>query len=199
MKVPFARIAREYRKALIPVGVLFAINVVLLIAVVLQLVQRVSANEERAQTAARAAALAQAEFQKAEALREGKARATTDLDTFYRQVLPVDVEAARRVVQSKTRRLATAHDVRYERGQSDTEDVHESSLERLVSKVALTGAWDDIRGFVYELETAPEFIVIDNVAIAEGLETNAPLALSMELSTYYRLPAARARASANGR
>jgi Tfp pilus assembly protein PilO len=199
MKVSFARIAREYRKALIPVGILFAINVVLLIAVVLPLVQRVSANEERAETAARVEALAQAEFQKAEALREGKARATTDLDTFYRQVLPVDVEAARRVVQSKTRRLATAHDVRYERGQSDTEDVHESSLERLVSSVSLSGAWDDLRGFIYELETAPEFIVIDNVEIAEGLDTNAPLALSMELSTYYRLPTARARARANGR
>jgi Tfp pilus assembly protein PilO len=199
MRVSIARIAREYRKALIPLGILFAINVVLLIAVVLPLVQRVAANEQRAETAARQEASARAEFQRAEALREGKARATTDLDTFYRQVLPVDVEAARLVVQSKPRRLASAHEVQYERGQSDTEAIRGSALARLVTAISLSGSWDDIRGFIYELETAPEFIVIDNVAITEGMDTNAPLSLTMELSSYYRVPAGPARASANGR
>ena len=199
MKVPFSRIAREYRKGLIPLGIVLATNLVLLAVVVLPLAQRVSANEERAETAARAELSAQAEFRKAEALREGKARASTDLDKFYQQVLPVDVEAARLVVQSKPRRLASSHEVRYERGQSDTESVRESSLERFVTSIALTGSWDDIRGFIYELETAPDFIVIDHIAIAEGLDTNAPLELSMELSTYYRARTARTRASANGR
>jgi Tfp pilus assembly protein PilO len=196
MKVPISRIAREYRKALIPLGILFAINVALLIAVVLPLGQRVKTNEQRADTAARAEAAAYAEFQKAEALREGKARATKDLDTFYRQVLPADVEAARLVVQSKPRRLASAHDVFYGRSQSDTVEVRESTLERLFSSIELAGSWDDIRGFIYALETAPEFIVIENVAIAEGSDANAPLSLSMELSTYYRSPTARASTNA---
>jgi Tfp pilus assembly protein PilO len=194
MKVSISRVAREYRKALIPLGILLAINVVLLIAVVLPLGQRVSTNEDRAERAALAEATARAEFQKAEALRDGKARATRDLDTFYRQVLPSDVETARLVVQSKPRRLASAHDVYYARGQSDTLEMRESTLERFVSKISLAGSWDDIRGFIYELETAAEFIVIDNVEIAEGLDANSPLALSMEISTYYRAPAARARA-----
>ena len=199
MKVSISRIAREYRKALIPLGILLAINVGLLIVVVLPLAQRVLSNEQRAERAAREEAAAQAAFQKAEALREGKARATRDLDTFYQQVLPADVEAARLVVQSKPRRLASAHDVHYNRGQSDTLEIKDSTLERFVTSIALSGSWDDVRGFIYELETAPEFIVIDNVAIQEGLEANAPLALAMEISTYYRAPTARARAIGNDR
>lgn len=195
MKVSISRIAREYRKALIPLGILLATNVVLLIAVVLPLGQRVKTNEQRAATAASAEANAYAEFQKAEALREGKARATKDLETFYRQVLPADVEAGRLVVQSKPRRLAAAHDVFFGRSQTDTVENRDSTLERLISSVSLAGSWDDIRGFIYALETAPEFIVIENVAIAEA-DANAPLSLSMDLSTYYRSPAARASANA---
>lgn len=199
MKVSISRVAREYRKALVPLGILFAVNLVLLIAVVLPMTQRASAKEQHAQTAAQAEATAYAEFKKAEAMREGKARATKDLDTFYRQVLPADVEAARLIVSSKTRRLAAAHDVFYDRGNSDTEAIRESTLERFISSIALAGDWDDIRGFIYALETAPEFIVIDNVAIAEGFDANSPLSLSMDLSTYYRSPTARTRTSSNGR
>ena len=199
MKVSISRIAREYRKALVPLAILFAVNVVLLIAVVLPMTQRASAKEQHAQTAAQAEATAHAEFKKAEAMREGKARATKDLDTFYRQVLPSDVEAARLIVSSKPRRLASAHDVFYDRGNMDTEAIRESTLERFVSSIALAGDWDDIRGFIYALETAPEFIVIDNVAITEGTDTNSPLSLSVDLSTYYRGRAVRTRTGADGR
>ena len=199
MRVPLTRIAREYRKALVPLGILLAVSIALLVLIVLPLAQRVSSNEERAQAAARAESAALAEFRKAEALREGRARATSDLAMFYKQVLPVDVEAAQRIVQSKPRRLATAHDVHYARAQSDTEDVRESSLERLSSAISLSGSWEDIRAFIYELETAPEFIVIDNVAITEGTDSNSPLSLSVDLSTYYRGRAVRTRTGADGR
>jgi hypothetical protein len=114
-------------------------------------------------------------------------------------VLPADVEAARLVVQSKPRRLAQAHDVFYGRGSSTTEEMRGSTLERFVTSISLEGDWDDIRGFIYALETAPEFIVIDNVAIAEGFDTNSPLSLSVDLSTYYRAATLRTGAISNGR
>lgn len=197
--VPFSRVLREHRAALLPLGIVLAINLAVLLVVVLPLSRLAAANEQRAETAARAAASAHAEFAQAEATREGKSRATADLETFYRQVLPADVEQARRIVQSKTIRLAESHDVQYERGTSDTEAIRESSLERFRNSIALSGLWDDIRSFIYALETAPEFVVIDNIVLAEGVDTNAPLSISVELSTYYRAPAARARAGANGR
>jgi hypothetical protein len=53
---------------------------------------------------------------------------------------------------------------------------------------SLAGDWDDIRQLIYDIETGPDFIVIDNVGLSEGSEPNAPLALELQLSTYYRVP-----------
>lgn len=188
--VAWARVAREHRAALLPLGIVLGINLVLLFAVVLPLSRRVAANEQRAQTAAQAEATAAEEFRRAEAVREGKTRATADLETFYRQVLPVDVAAARRIVQGKIVRLAEAHDVEYSRSSSDTEEIKESTLQRFTVSMTLAGNYEDIRAFIYELETAPEFVVIENLVLQEGLNTTDQLKLSWELSTYFRAPGA---------
>ncbi len=52
---------------------------------------------------------------------------------------------------------------------------------------SLTGDWDDIRQLIYEIETGADFVVIDNVRLVEGAEANAPLSLTLDLSTYYRV------------
>ncbi len=184
--VPWSRVLHEHRKALLPLAIVLVINLVLLLLIVLPLSRRVEANERRAVTAARSATVAEAEFRRAEALREEKSRATTDLDTFYKDVLPADVESARRTVQSKTIRVADAHRVDYQRGASNTDEVPKSSLERFTYALTLSGSYDNIRAFIYDLETAPEFVIIDNIVLAEGTDSNAPLSLSVELSTYYR-------------
>jgi hypothetical protein len=184
--VPWSRVAHEHRRALVPLGIVLAINVVVLLVVVLPLSRRAAANEQRAITVGRAEAVADAEFRRAQALREEKSRASADLETFYKEVLPADVESARRTAQSKTMRVADAHNVKYQRGASDTDAVPESSLERFKCSLTLSGSYDNIRAFLYDLETATEFVVIDNIVLAEGADTNAPLSLSVELSTYYR-------------
>jgi hypothetical protein len=194
--IHWPRVVREHRTALVPLGVVLAINVIVLIAVVLPLGRRVAANEQRAEQAARAEASALAEYRDAEAIREGKAQATKDLETFYSEVLPANVAAARRTLHSKIQALAREHDVDYRRGSSDTETVPKSALERMMFSLTLTGEYDDIRAMIYELETAPEFIVIDNIVLSEGQRANEPLSWSLELSTYYRTAAA--KAGANG-
>jgi hypothetical protein len=118
--IAWARVLREYRKALVPLGLVLAINLVVLAAVVLPLSRRVAANEQRATQAARAEQTARAEFNAAEALRDGKAQATKDLETFYDVVLPSNVAAARRVLNSKILSLAKEHGVDFESGASDT-------------------------------------------------------------------------------
>lgn len=184
--VPLARVLREYRTALVPLGIVLAANVIVLVAVVLPLSQRVSANQVRAETSDRALAAAEREFKQAEAVREGKTRATADLETFYRQVLPADAAAARRITHVKPRQRAREFDVRYERGATEEEEIDDSVLERQTVSMTLSGDYDDIRAFIYALETSPDFVVIDNVVLGEGSGSNAPLALSLELSTYYR-------------
>jgi Tfp pilus assembly protein PilO len=197
--VPLARVMREYRAAIVPLGVVLAINVGVLILGVLPLSQRVSVNEQRAVAAERQRALAQAEFRRAEALREGKAQATDDLEKFYKEILPTDVAAARRVLQLRLQQKARDHGVEYQSGGSTEESLNKSALLRLSIQMRLSGSYDDIRAFIYALETAPDFVVIDNVKLAEGVDSNAPLAVALEVSTYYRAPAPAApRTGANG-
>lgn len=72
-------------------------------------------------------------------------------------------------------------------GGSVAEEIRDSTLQRLRVQVSLEGDWDDIRQLIYEIETGPDFIVIDNVALSEGEGGTAPLALELEISTYYRV------------
>ena len=44
----------------------------------------------------------------------------------------------------------------------------------------------EIRSFVHALETAPEFVVIDNVQLAEEGDTGEGLELTLALSTFFR-------------
>ncbi len=193
--IPIGRIVREHRAALLPLAVVLAINAAVLGAVVLPLSRRVAANEIRAAAAERAQAAAAAEFKAAESVRDGKTRASTDLDTFYTQVLPADVAAARRMTHVKFQQKAREHDVQYQRGSTSEEQLRGSTLNRLTVSMTLTGDYDDIRALIYELEASPDFFVIDNVKLTEGSDQSAPLAVDLDVSTYFRM----ARPESNGR
>ena len=51
--------------------------------------------------------------------------------------------------------------------------------------MVLSGTYADMRDFMYQLETAPEFVVIDNVQLAGG-DGDGSLVVTLDLSTYYR-------------
>ncbi len=196
--VPLSRVLREHRSAILPLVAVLAINLIVLAVVVVPLSQRAASNETRAAAAQRAEAAAEREHKQAEAFREGKSRATADLETFYKQVLPVDSTAARRITHLKPQQRAREHRVLYERGATEEETVDDSSLERQTVTMTLSGSWDDIRAFIYTLETSADFVVIDNVVIQEGTGGNAALSLDLDLTTYYhsdRAITARARTS----
>jgi Tfp pilus assembly protein PilO len=184
--VPLARVLREQRRWLIPLTAIIVINIGVLIGVVLPMARSVDAGERRGATADKALADATKDLKEAQATRDGQAQATTDLDTFYRQVLPADVATARRITHVKLSQLARAHDVTFERSQANIEAIKKSQLERLMVSYDLAGNWNDIRQFIYEIETGPEFVVIDNVVLSEGTDGNAPLSLTLEVSTYFR-------------
>jgi type IV pilus assembly protein PilO len=199
-KVPLARVLREHRAALLPLGVVLLANLGVLLVLVLPLSARVSTNEQRATAAERQRVVAQAELKRAEALRDGKAQATQDLDTFYKQVLPGNVTAARRILLLHAQQLAREFNVLFQSSGTNEDEVEKSTLLRLTSQMRLSGDYEDIRGFIYALETSPDFLVIDKFALAEGIDQNAPLTVTLEVSTYYRSPqSAVARTGGNGR
>ena len=54
--------------------------------------------------------------------------------------------------------------------------------------MVLQGDYGNLRQFIFELETAPEFVIIDGVTLTQA-DTSKPLTLTLDLSTYYRLGA----------
>jgi Tfp pilus assembly protein PilO len=183
--VPLGRVLREHRAALVPLGIVLAINVVVLGALVVPLSRNVVGNEARADAASRAQQTAAAEAGEAERLREGKARTTSDLERFYAEVLPPDVAAARRLMQLGFQQKARAHGVRFQRSSTNEEELRDSALDRLTASMTLSGSYDDIRALLFDLEEAPDFVVIDNLVLSDGNASDS-LTLVLEVSTYFR-------------
>jgi Tfp pilus assembly protein PilO len=195
--VPLGRVLGDHRRWLVPAGIVLAINVLVLVLVVVPLQRSVESGSARADASGQSLREAMADLRDAEATRDGQAQATTDLDRFYAEVLPVDFASARRITHVKLQQLARSHDVTFESGSTSSEELEDSTLERLHVNYALSGDWDDIRQLIYEVETGPDFIVIDNLQLVEG-EVNAPLSLSLDLSTYYRTRNAQGAPGARG-
>jgi len=170
------------------------VNLIVLAAVVWPQAGRVSAAEQQAAAAERQRVAAEAELKRTEALRDGQRQATEDLRTFYEKVLPANVAEARRLLQLKLRQQAQVHGVEYQGGGTTEEEIRDSELLRLTTRMRLSGEYRDIRALIYELETSEDFLVLENLQLAEGIDQNAPLSLSLDVSTYY-LAARRATAA----
>lgn len=141
---------------------------------------------DRAVAASAALKAAETDSRLARALVDGKSRADEELNAFYQKVLPTDLSAARRMTYVNLPALARKANVKYEaRRVSVDEKDKDSHLGHLVIRMQLQGDYEDIRNFIYQLETAPEFVIIDDVTITEGA-VNDPKALTIDLSTYYR-------------
>lgn len=186
-EVPWSRVIADHRRALVPVGLVLAINIAVLMLVVVPLRRSVASGTSQANESAVALNAAIADLREAEAMRDGQAQAGTDLEKFYSDVLPANLAEARRMTFLKLNQLARSHDVRMQRGAASTEQLRNSPLERLSVNYSLEGDWEDIRQLIYEIETGPDFLVIDNVGLSEGEGGGAPLSLVLEISTYYRV------------
>ena len=122
----------------------------------------------------------------AQATVDGKRRADEELKKFYKDVLPADSASARRIAYTRLEQLARRFGLRPARTGTDPGTDEESALARLLVTMVVAGDYRNIREFIYELESSPEFVVIENVALAQSEEANAPLVLTIEVATYYR-------------
>jgi hypothetical protein len=64
----------------------------------------------------------------------------------------------------------------------------DSRLGLLKIDTSWQGDYGSVRRFIYELESAPAFVIIDGLTLAQA-DPAQPLTLSLHLSTYYRLGA----------
>jgi Tfp pilus assembly protein PilO len=181
------RVLLEKRLLIIPLALALLLNVIAYIAIVRPLGVKAAGVADRAAAATRSVATAERDFANAQALVTGKTRADEELSTFYDKVLPADQSSARRLTYTAVPALARKRNVKFLDRRSDVEpEKRDSQVGRLKIRVELQGDYESLRQFIYDLESAPEFVIIDDVTLMQS-EPARPLTLSLELSTYYKL------------
>jgi Tfp pilus assembly protein PilO len=182
------RILVEKRPFIVPLALALLINIGVYAFVVYPLGVKITGAAMRAQQATASLKAAEADFAAARALVTGTTRADEELATFYDKVLPSDFSSARHLTAATIPQLARKSNVKFaeRRTEVDDHDVKKTGLARLAIHVVLEGDYEKLRRFLYELESSPEFVIIDAVALSQGDQTK-PLNLAVDLSTYFRL------------
>ncbi len=189
MRFPARRIFSEKRRLVVPLVGGLVLNALIFALAVYPLDMRVRGAESREAAALVELAAARRDEAAARAVLEGKDRTNAALRTFYHDVLPGDLTGARRITHLRLAQLAQQAHLQYDRRSTEPQVDRDSALGRLRVTMVLQGEYEDVRRFIYQLETAPDFVVIEDVGLAQGSEADAPLTLSLTLATYYRAEA----------
>ena len=181
------RILSEKRRMLTPLAAAILAVILLYVLVVFPLGRQVTNAEANARAAHDALNEARLDYQSAKATVSGKQQATAALEKFYKDVLPVDESAARKLTYARLAELARQANVRLEHGSNAVQQEKGSQLSQLTTTYRLTGEYRDVRRFIYSLETAPEFVILDKVDLVSSKDQQGRgLAMTLEISTYFR-------------
>ena len=117
----------------------------------------------------------------------GKSQADLELRKFYKEVLPANESQAVRLTWLRVAQIARESNVRHQRIASEPSTEKGSDLSKLTSMFVLTGDYQDVRRFLYALETAPEFLVLERVELTGGdQQRDRGLSVILQVATYYR-------------
>jgi hypothetical protein len=180
------RVLAEWRRVIVPLAVILGVNVLVYALGVYPLAQRVANVEERNRRAADTLAEARKDFEAARNTLVGKERAETELVTFYRDLLPTGESGVRRLVYPRLSQLARQSGLSAPNWKYEIAPLQDSTLSQATIDMVLRGPYSAVRTFLYQLETAPEFLVTQDVSLAEGSESETELVLTIQLVTYFR-------------
>jgi len=183
------RILVEKRAAIIPLALGVIGNIVAYVVWVYPLGVKSAGAADRATMAALGVQNAEREYAAAKALVSGKTRAEEALSTFYDKVLPADMGSALRLTYATLPAIARKANVRFVSRKIDTETPKKDArLGVLKTHTQWTCDYESFRRFVFDVESAPAFVIIDEVTIAQQ-DPAKPLSVTLSMSTYYRLGA----------
>jgi hypothetical protein len=185
---PLRRILSEKRRLVVPLVIAAIASALLYVVVVFPLGRQVSAAEQQAEAQRTLVVRARQDNQAAKATVQGKQLADASLQKFYREVLPANASDARRLTYLKLSQLARKANVRLESGTNAYTHEKGSHLSKVTTAYTCSGEYRDVRKFIYSLETAPEFMVLENVGLS-NLEQQArtTLAVRLDVATYFRM------------
>ncbi len=182
------RVLSERRVLVVPLLTALAINLLVLALAVFPLERSVAADEDRANDVKLALADARRTERVAKDTRASKQRADEELKRFYAEVLPAGQAAARDLLYLQVSKLSREHGLKFESSSFDPEPVDKSSLMRFRVDVSLTGDYANIRKFLYRLETAEEFYIVEGVKLGQASRTEGggnALEVVLQVATYY--------------
>jgi hypothetical protein len=179
------RVIREHRRVLVPLAIAIGVNIVVYAAAVYPLSQRVANIEQRDRAAEQQLLGARRDHAQATGTLTGKDRAAAELASFYKDVLPHDLAGARRLTQLRLAQLAREENLKFVRATFEPVNENKRTLTQLRIEMVLAGTYPDVRAYIHQLETAPEFVVVDNIELGQGAD-GGPLSVTLHLSTYFR-------------
>lgn len=180
------RVLHEKRGLIWPIAIALLLNAAVSAIVVYPLSKKVAGGEEAAAASAAALGAARRDYAAARATVAGKGQADQELQKFYGEVLPPDVSGARRITFLRIEQLATRSGLRLERETSSPQTERDSALVRFTYTAALSGDYRNIRRFIHDLETAPEFLVLENVQLSQKEADKSGLNVTVQIATYFR-------------
>jgi len=180
------RALTEKRALILPIAIALLINVALYAIVVYPLSKKVAGGEQAADAATGALNAARRDHAAARGTVAAKEQADQELHKFYGDVLPPDMSVARQITFLRIQQLAERCTLRLERQTSDPKPQRDSQLVKFTYRASLSGEYRNIRRFIHELETASEFLVLENVELSQSEVANRGLNVNVEIATYYR-------------
>ena len=182
------RVMAEKRPLVVSLTVAIVANVLLYAVVVFPLGRQVANAGNEARLAHEELNHARQDYLSAKATVSGKQQADAALQKFYGEVLPTDQGGARRLTYTRLAQLAREANVRLEHGNNVVKPMKDSRLSKFTTTYTLTGDYRDVRRFIYSLETAPEFIVLENIGLSAAGDQpqSRSLAMTLDIATYFR-------------
>jgi type IV pilus assembly protein PilO len=176
-----ARVFQEKRALIWPIAIGLLINVAVYAIVVYPLSKKVAGGEQAAEASSATLGAARRDYAAARATVAGKGQADLELEKFY-----TDVSGARRITFLRIEQLANEAGLRLERETSIPQQQRESNLAKFTYTATLSGEYRNIRRFIHDLETAPEFLVLENVQLSQSNTESRNLNVTVQIATYYR-------------
>ena len=182
------RIYREQSTVVVPSLVLLLVGAAIFGLGVFPLSANVASLQGDAQNASTGLLRARLLEKQAKDASGSKTRADEELHKFYGEILPANATGARRVM-SFLERTAEADGLRFEHSQLEESEVKDSQLLRMTGKVTLVGEYPNIRKFLYSVETAEEFVVVESVGLSQTTDLRSAnsvrLEVTLDVATYY--------------
>jgi Tfp pilus assembly protein PilO len=120
----------------------------------------------------------------------------SDLERFYRSLAGAEKGDLLPTLEA-IEELARAPGLTPGRRAFQREDVEKARVERVAVTLPLSGSYDQLVGFLREVEASPRFLTVDRVAMRADRDGGA--ALQVELSTYLRRASEADRGARRGR